>query len=391
MGKTLRSQQKTMIKVAHIIRSYLIQSETFIWQYLHSFKNFIPIVLTRNLENGAQFPLPNGRIKLIYGSRTSIPWLMDNLYRRILKQPFGYVEKVLRNENIRLIHAHFGPMGCNYLPLSLTSGIPLVTNFYGRDLYVKDFLNEHQESYLQLFEKGDHFLVEGPFMRKTLVSLGCSEYKISIQRIAIDLKNYKFEERLWNKRRPFRFLFVGRFVEKKGLEFALSSLAQVREKYSFEFRIIGDGPLEKKLRSLGSRLGLTKEIMWLGVKPHERVIKELQNCDILIQPSVTAKNGDSEGGAPTIILEAQACGVPVLSTNHADIPYVTCLDGSALLSTERDVDGLAKNIRVLLDNTNRWPIMGRKGRHHVEKFHDVNSEVLGLENIYKNLLSIETG
>lgn len=376
-----------MIKVAHIIRSYLTQSETFIWQYLHSFREVIPIVLTRKLENGAQFPLPNGRIKLIYGSRASKPWLIDNWYRRILREPFGFVERVVRNENIHLIHAHFGPMGCNYLPLSLSSGIPLVTNFYGRDLYVKDFLNEQENSYLQLFDKGDHFLVEGPFMRKTLVSLGCPEHKISIQRIAIDLKNYRFKERSWNKQRPFRFLFVGRFVEKKGLEYALRALAQLKNNYSFEFRIIGNGLLEKGLRSLSTSLGFTNEIIWLGVQPHEKVIEELQNSDILIQPSVTAKNGDSEGGAPTIILEAQACGIPVISTNHADIPYVTRAYDSALLSTERDVDGLTKNVRNLLDNPGRWTVMGRKGRNHVEKFHDVNSEVLRLENTYKKLLS----
>jgi colanic acid/amylovoran biosynthesis glycosyltransferase len=386
----MNNGKRTVIKVAHIIRSYLAQSETFIWQYLHSFKKVIPIVLTRNLENGAQFPLPNGRIKLIYGSRASIPWLIDNWYRRILKQPFGYVERVVRNEQICLMHAHFGPMGCNYLPLSLTSGIPLVTNFYGRDLYVKDFLNEHERSYLQLFEKGDHFLVEGPFMQKTLVSLGCPEDKISLQRIAIDLKNYEFKERSWNKQRSFRFLFVGRFVEKKGLEFALRALAQLKEDYSFEFRVIGGGILEESLRTLASSLGFTKGIIWLGVQPHERVIAELQNCDILIQPSVTAKNGDSEGGAPTIILEAQACGMPIISTNHADIPYVTCADDSALLSAERDVDGLTKNIRHLLDNQERWPVMGRKGRNHVDRFHDVNREILGLENIYRNLLSGES-
>jgi glycosyltransferase involved in cell wall biosynthesis len=69
---------------------------------------------------------------------------------------------------------------------------------------------------------------------------------------------------------------------------------------------------------------------------------------------------------------------------------VTCADDSALLSAERDVDGLTKNIRHLLDNQERWPVMGRKGRNHVDRFHDVNREILGLENIYRNLLSGES-
>lgn len=106
-----------------------------------------------------------------------------------------------------------------------------------------------------------------------------------------------------------------------------------------------------------------------------------------MQPSVTAKNGDSEGGAPTIILEAQACGVPVISTTHADIPYITSQNDSALLSPERDVDNLVDNIRYLFENPKIWLEMGKKGRQHIENFHNVRKEVGALENIYYSFLS----
>jgi colanic acid/amylovoran biosynthesis glycosyltransferase len=376
-----------MLKVAHVIRSYLAQSETFIWQYLHNFKRVTPVVITQHLENLDQFPLTNGHIRLIYGPRGSIPWFIDNCYRRVLNKPFGYMARIMRKEGIRVIHAHFGHVACNYLPVSLSLNIPLVTNFYGYDLSAKDIINQHQEAYVELFKKGKHFLVEGPCMQGKLISLGCPEEKISIQRIAINLENYKFKTRSWDRKRPIHLLFVGRFVEKKGLEYAMRALAKIRKDYSFQFRIIGGGGLEQSLRLLSSNLGLTKEIAWLGVQPHRKVIEELQTCDILIQPSVTAKNGDSEGGAPTIILEAQACGVPVIATTHADIPYITCPNESALLSPERDVDSLTHNICQLFDNSEAWSRMGKKGREHVEKYHDVKKEVAALEAIYTELLS----
>jgi colanic acid/amylovoran biosynthesis glycosyltransferase len=184
---------------------------------------------------------------------------------------------------------------------------------------------------------------------------------------------------------PRSLLFVGRFVEKKGLEYALQALAKIRKNYSFKFKIIGGGKLEESLRSLASNLGLTKEIVWLGMQPHRRVIEEIQTCDILVHPSVTATNGDSEGGAPTIILEAQACGVPVISTTHADIPYITVPDDSALLSPERDVDSITDNFRQLFDNSEAWSRMGKKGREHVEKYHDVRKEVISLEGLYRTV------
>jgi colanic acid/amylovoran biosynthesis glycosyltransferase len=369
------------------MRSYLAQPETFIWQYLHMFKSVYPIVIAESLQNLDQFPLHRGKSYRTYGPRLTLPWLIDNWYRRVLKQPHGYVARIMRKEGIEVIHAHFGPTGCKYIDVSTLLGFPLITNFYGYDLSLRDLIEQKRLDYAYLFKRGTYFLVEGPHMRDKLISLGCPEKKIFIQRIALDLENYVFKARSSNGKRPLRLLFVGRLVEKKGLEYALKALARFKEEYSFQFRIIGNGILEEGLRSLASDLGFTKEIIWLGVQPHEKVIEELESCHILIQPSLTATNGDSEGGAPTILLEAQACGVPVISTNHADIPYITCPNESALLSAERDVEGLANNIRRLFHNSEAWSKMGEKGRKHVQEFHDVTKEVVTLENIYKNSIS----
>lgn len=371
-----------MIKVAHVMHLYLRQSETFIWQYLSNFRQFIPVVLAPNLLNLKQFPLNHGHIIPVCGPRGSFPWLIDNWYRRILKRPQGYAERIIKKENIALIHAHFGPMGCSYLPISLSLKIPLITTFYGYDLSVKDVIEQRQSAYARLFKEGTYFLIEGPSMREKMISLGCPEEKILIQRIAIDLEQYVFKTRSWNAKRPVRFLFIGRFVEKKGLKYALRALANVRKDYSFEFRIIGGGELEQKLHWEASNLGLSEQIVWLGIQSHLTVIEEIQACDILIQPSVTASNGDSEGGAPTIILEAQASGLPVISTTHADIPYVTKPDESAYLVPERDLKALQAAIKKVLDNPQGWALMGKAGREHVEKFHDVKKEILSLQEIY---------
>jgi colanic acid/amylovoran biosynthesis glycosyltransferase len=102
---------------------------------------------------------------------------------------------------------------------------------------------------------------------------------------------------------------------------------------------------------------------------------------------VTAQDGDSEGGAPTVILEAQAAGMPVIATNHADIPNIVVPGQSALLSNERDVEGLVKNIAHLLDHPEQWEIMGKEGRAFVEKFHDIKKEAEALEQKYRSLLT----
>jgi colanic acid/amylovoran biosynthesis glycosyltransferase len=114
-------------------------------------------------------------------------------------------------------------------------------------------------------------------------------------------------------------------------------------------------------------------------------VKELEAADLFAQPSLTASDGDSEGGAPTTLLEAQACGVPILATSHADIPHVVVEGESALLAPERDAEALAAGLERLLAEPERWPAMGRAGRAHVLTHHDAGAQAERLEALYLEL------
>jgi len=221
-------------------------------------------------------------------------------------------------------------------------------------------------------------------MQKRLIEIGCPEYKIKIQHIAIDLRKYPFRMRLpKNKRELVRILFCGSFREKKGLLYALDAVRQVYTQNSrIEFIIIGDGELRLRVEEFLDRYQMRSYTHLLGFQSHSRMIEEMNAADLFIHPSITAKNGDSEGGAPTSILEAQACGLPVISTHHADIPNVVIPNESALLATERDSKKLMDNILLLLTDQDRWSTMGELGRAFVYTHHDILKEVKRLENRY---------
>lgn len=104
----------------------------------------------------------------------------------------------------------------------------------------------------------------------------------------------------------------------------------------------------------------------MGYKPNNIFMKKEANAHIFMLPSITAQNGDTEGGAPVAILEAQATGLPVISSYHADIPKVVVDGKSALLAPERDVEKLAKHLEYLIEHPDVWGAMGRIGREHVE-------------------------
>ena len=113
----------------------------------------------------------------------------------------------------------------------------------------------------------------------------------------------------------------------------------------------------------------------------------MKKAHILIQPSVTAVNGDTEGGAPTVILEAQALGIPVISTLHADIPNIVAEPIKKFLVPERDLSSLTDAIANLLTKPQTWPEISLAGRKFVEKFHNINKLTPQLETQFEKLIN----
>src|SRR4030065_356569 len=104
---------------------------------------------------------------------------------------------------------------------------------------------------------------------------------------------------------------------------------------------------------------------------------------------VTASDGDSEG-LPVVLLEAQAVGLPIISSLHGGIPEGVLDSKSGFLVPEKDVDALAKKIEYLIEHPELWPDMGRYGRKFVEERYDIQKLNQRLVKIYKALLTNDT-
>jgi len=379
--------------IAHAVQTYLGLSETFIYSYLKNIKRYTPIVVTSQQANAGQFPFHP-----LYDSskigRYSWWWWRDRLgyYLYLNKKEYFehvlYFKHILKRANVRLIHAHFGPQGVAMMPVKRWLGLPMVTTFYGFDVTQLPREDIWKDAYPKLFREGDLFLAEGGNMRQALIAIGCPAEKIRIQHIGIDTEKFRYQERTFPANGKVVVLFCGRFVEKKGLIYALQAIKLLLPKNPhIELRVIGDGILRNDIENFINENRLNLHVRLLGYQPHDVFVEELKQAHIYLQPSVTAQNGDSEGGAPTTLLEAQAAGVPVVSTCHADIPEVVVNGKGGFLVPERDVLALAERLEYLISHAGEWPSMGREGRKHIESCYDIEKEVASLENIYNNLLS----
>lgn len=285
-----------------------------------------------------------------------------------------------------IIQCHFGPNGIIGVLLK-EIGIKgkIITAFHGYDVNAYPKM-AGKNIYNNLFRKGDLFTVNTNFTKQRVLELGCEENKITILPVGFQVEKFRFFERRVKHGEIIKILTVGRLVEKKGHEYAIQAVARIAKKYkNIQYMIAGDGPLRKTLEDLTSELKIRNHIRFLGAVEQDDVLRLYQQAHIFILPSVTANNGDQEGQA-LVLQEAQAVGVPVISTFHNGIPE-GMLDGrSGFLVPERNIDTLAEKLRHLIEHPEIWPEMGRYGRKFVEEKYDIKNLNQRLVELYQKLI-----
>lgn len=372
--------------VAHLTNEYLPLTQTWLYHnQIINLKRYKPIVIAQSTMNLDKFPVPD-----IYSSQkhSFISRIIDRISGKPADSyPTRYFENIIKENNAELLHAHFGTEGVRYLKLKNNLNLPMITTFYGQDVSMIPRIPYWKKQYIQLFQKEELFLAEGNNMKKELIKLGCPENKIVVQHLGVDLNKFKFTPRMLPEDGNIIILIAGSFREKKGIPYAIESFAKVKQNHpDIQLRILGDGSLRNQIETLIKELNIQKSVILLGYQSHEVFMNEIQNAHLFMLPSITAQNGDTEGGAPVSIIEAQATGLPVISSYHADIPEVVVDGKSALLAPERDVEILAKHLEYLVEHPDVWGRMGRTGREHVEKEYDVMAQVGKLEIIYDSLV-----
>jgi colanic acid/amylovoran biosynthesis glycosyltransferase len=324
-------------------------------------------------------PLP-ARALLRLGRRAD-PRLDEHLQRAALAARIA-----LRRPQV--LHAHFGQMGMRALLARRRLGIPLVVSFYGIDMSYFPRLPEYAAELRVLFAEADLFIAIGERMKARLIELGCPAEKLRIVHIGADLDRFTFRPRTRQPGEPVRFLFCGRFVEKKGVPFLLRAFALVRREVpDVELTLIGDGGLRAEIDRLVAELGIAPATRMLGMQPYPVVAAEMDRAHILVGPSVTAASGDDEGGILTCGLEGSAAGIPLIATRHADIPEQLIDGENGLMVEERDVEGLARAMAALARAPERWGTMGAAGRRLIEQRFEIVKETRALEAVYGELLA----
>jgi glycosyltransferase involved in cell wall biosynthesis len=163
---------------------------------------------------------------------------------------------------------------------------------------------------------------------------------------------------------PLTIASVGRAVEKKGYDDLLVALASLGGDRSWRFEHVGGGPLAARLKRKAEKLGLDGRVIWHGGQSRDFVFDLLGRADLFVLPSRLTASGDRDG-LPNVLMEAQAFGVPVLSTDVSGIPELITDRENGLLVPQKSPHALADGLRRLLDDARLRRRLGRAGAKSV--------------------------
>jgi colanic acid/amylovoran biosynthesis glycosyltransferase len=280
---------------------------------------------------------------------------------------------------------HFGYHGVKMIGLKHVLHVPMVCSFYGDDAFSHPLIGNTKQKYQLLFREADRILVLGPYMKSRLIELGCSEQKIDIHHLGIDVDKIRFEKRNVTKGDKVRFLIASSFVEKKGIDLAIRALSVFKKEYSFSLDIIGDGPLKKEIMEVIEQCDLKDRVMMHGYKPYDFLINLAYSCDVFIQASRTGEDNRKEG-TPMVIVDVMATGMAVVSTRHSDIPEIVVDGETGYLAEENDVRTLTDCIQNIFTEPERIGELGLKGRARAEKEFNARIQTERLEELYAKLV-----
>ncbi|MBF0225208.1 MAG: glycosyltransferase [Desulfobacterales bacterium] len=285
-----------------------------------------------------------------------------------------------------IIHAHFGLNGLcarNLIDAGIISG-KLVATFHGYDItrYVKQ---KGVNAYNSLFESDTLLLPVSNHWKQKLIQLGAREENIVVHRMGVDINRFNIKK-YFRKNAHINIISIARLVEKKGIAYGIKAINELLKLNSnLLYHIVGDGPLMGSLVNIVKSFGIEKFVKFHGWKSQDEIVEMLSIVDIMIAPSITAKDGDQEG-IPLALMEAMACAIPVVSTQHSGISELIDDGVSGFLVKERDFQCIAEKLSLLINDQEKAKKMGREARKKIEYDHDIDKQNSRIISIYKEFI-----
>ncbi|ACI50573.1 glycosyl transferase group 1 [Gluconacetobacter diazotrophicus PA1 5] len=369
-------------------------SETFVRDQSLALRRWNPVMIGERLVD--RLPLEGLAAEAAYRGPATLPQRARSVVARTLDRAPPGLTRIARQVRPALIHAHFGFDGVEAWHLARRLSVPLLVTLHGSDItthmawFSAGRSGRRWKSYPSRLQKLARrpevsFVAVSGHIRDAAIAVGLPAGRVHVRHIGIDPDRFVPRAPTPGARAP-TILFLGRLVEKKGCRFLIEAFRRVRDRMpQARLVIAGDGPERAALQDMAAPLDT---VTFTGAVSRDRVQDLLNQARIFCLPSVTAVSGDAEG-LPLVLLEAQASGVPVVTSARGGVTEGIEDGETGFAFAERDIDALTDRLLALLADDGLADRMGAAGRRFVQRKHDIRLCTAALEDLYDELARID--
>jgi len=331
---------------------------------------------------------------LTFQTYTSIP-RFSYWYKSLAILPFilecsTIMKRITKMKDVKAIYGFGFTVALNSMNMK---NIPLILDICEADLpyarlnnqsSISSFFTSHAENFIfsSIEDKEGEIFVLNRAMKEYLKKRGMNSKKI---KIAYDgTEPSIFKPKSFDEKKP-NIIFTGDLDSRDGVDVLIKSFVSVKEKFKdAKLYIVGDGPFLSRLKTLASKLKISKNVIFTGWVPFEKLVKSLPNFLLGVVPS--KHHLMNELTIPRKIFEFMAAGIPVIASDLSAIREVVKNDRTGLLFDPDDQESLSEAILRVMCNSVLYNRIQKNGRRISEKY-GIENEVVKIERSIRKYAS----
>lgn len=277
--------------------------------------------------------------------------------------------RAMKSAKIDLVHSTFGDhkLFIAYYCKRILN-LPLTTTIHAHEIHANPNAKMFKKSLLAC----NRIITIAAYNKKLLVE------KFNVPSDLIDVIKLSIDTNLFSMEKIKKVLTVSRFTERKGFDILFEAITLMNNR-AVEFIIIGFGSLD--LNELADRYGISDRITIFDKMNPKQLKFFYQNCDIFCLPSKSTEKEGKEG-IPVVLMEAMACGMPIVATNNGAIPELV----PEVIVEENNASALAQGLDQVLSHLSAYQQNRFRNRKIIEETHG-SRNIDALKNEFERVVA----
>jgi len=306
---------------------------------------------------------------------------------------FPSLDKLCEGASILDFAETFHPFCLQAVKIKAKRGLKLVCRVHENIPFAHENLAYRRRVKKLVFEHADAFITCSQLSKSSLVIEGAPEDKIHVIPMGLDVSQYTLVPKnpslmaeIGISQSDFVVLFVARMVWEKGVHDVLNAMASLRSAApDIKLLMVGDGPLAPKLPEWISRRGIEGTVKLVGKVPVPKMPDMYAMSDVVVVPSIATPTWQEQFGA--VLIEAMACGKPLVATDSGAIPEV--VGDAGIIVPQASYPDLAEAILRYRNDRELMAKTGEIGRRRAVELYSNEVVAAQIAALYRNLLGTE--